>query len=519
MNPRSVPVTLEPQWRAAGSPLRHSWAGHLNIDQFRWLVRADLQQHLSLARAEIGGRHVRAVGMFDDELRVLRPGPESYGRPAPKPRLNWQVVDAAIDALLARGLRPVFTTTFVPSVLASGTTTVFTTQGVTSPPRDYAAWGRLVEAAVRHQVERHGLTEVRRWYFEVWNEPNLKGWFWDGDQADFFHLWQFTHRAIKRVDRQLRVGGPSTGRAEWLEEFLAFGRARRCPPDYLALHIYNNDGAAGALAPFDSARRSRTAHAAELAVSVIRERTARARELGFKGEIHWNEWGRSWLPCEPERETPLEAVFIVRTLSEISQIAEVFSYWCLSDIYDQVGYGRETFHGNYGLLNLQGLRKPAYHAFQLLGRLGRRRLPVSAPRGIDVMATRTADGWQLLLAVDPHFDSAARRIRIRVKLPEDRVPGDFRLTLTRLGAHENNVISRWKRLGSPAYLTPRQTRRLQRQNTLRAAPAASVRLVRSGSEQYAEFSCERPGLALLEVTSRPAPAPSKRRSQRKPRQG
>jgi xylan 1,4-beta-xylosidase len=309
MNPRSVPVTLEPQWRAAGSPLRHSWAGHLNIDQFRWLVRADLQQHLSLARAEIGGRHVRAVGMFDDELRVLRPGPESYGRPAPKPRLNWQVVDAAIDALLARGLRPVFTTTFVPSVLASGTTTVFTTQGVTSPPRDYAAWGRLVEAAVRHQIERHGLTEVRRWYFEVWNEPNLKGWFWDGDQADFFHLWQFTHRAIKRVDRQLRVGGPSTGRAEWLEEFLAFGRARRCPPDYLALHIYNNDGAAGALAPFDSARRSRTAHAAELAVSVIRERTARARELGFKGEIHWNEWGRSWLPCEPERETPLEAVF------------------------------------------------------------------------------------------------------------------------------------------------------------------------------------------------------------------
>ncbi|MBL9203677.1 MAG: hypothetical protein JNN01_01230, partial [Opitutaceae bacterium] len=417
MSSLSNPVTLIPNWKAKGAPFRHSWAGHLNVDQFRWLVRADLQQHLAQARAEIGGRHVRAVGMFDDELRVLRPGPETFGKSTRKPRLNWQVVDAAIDALLARGLRPIFTTTFVPSVLASGSTTVFTTQGVTSPPRNYAAWGRLVEAAVRHQVERHGLSEVRRWYFEAWNEPNLKGWFWDGTQADFFRLWRFTYRAIKRVDRGLRVGGPSTGRAEWLEEFLAYGRAHRCTPDHLALHIYNNDGTTAALAPFDGIQKSKVSVASDLAVSVIRERTARARALGFRGEIHWNEWGRSWRPCEPERETPLEAAFIVRTLSEISQTADVFSYWCLSDIYDQVGYGRETFHGNYGLLNLQGLRKPAYHAFQLLGRLGRRRLPVSASEKVDVIATRTATGWQVLVALQGGSDRAHSRAKVRIKLP------------------------------------------------------------------------------------------------------
>jgi xylan 1,4-beta-xylosidase len=30
-------------------------------------------------------------------------------------------------------------------------------------------------------VERYGLSEVRKWFFEVWNEPNLEA-FWTGKQ-------------------------------------------------------------------------------------------------------------------------------------------------------------------------------------------------------------------------------------------------------------------------------------------------------------------------------------------------
>jgi len=499
--PRARPIRLElsPEWSGAATPFRHTWAGFVNVDQFRWLVRGDMQAQLTLARTELGGRHVRAVGMFDDELRVLRPGPESYGVKEPAPRLNWQIVDAAIDALLERGLRPVFTTTFIPSVLASGTTTVFTTKGVTSPPRDYAEWGRFVASAVRHQIDRHGIDEVRGWYFEVWNEPNLKGWFWDGDQADFFRLWDVTYRAIKRVDRRLRVGGPSTGHAEWLEAFLAYGSAHRCVADFLALHIYNNDGADVALAPFSGPQAERVSRSPDQAADVIRERSARARTLGFTGEIHWNEWGRSWRPQEPDRETVNEAAFVVRTMAQVSQEADAFAYWCLSDIYDQVGYGRQTFHGNYGLLSLQGLRKPAYHAFQLLNRLGDLRIPLCSSGSdtfVNAVATRRGRRWQVLVYAYVHESGRRRTGEVRVTLP--KVRGRLETVLTRLGAEENNILATWKSIGAPDYLTPAERAQLVRSNLLRPA-RRGVRIEHVGTDRVAVFQCEFPGVALLEI--------------------
>ncbi|MCX8092507.1 MAG: hypothetical protein N3I86_16520, partial [Verrucomicrobiae bacterium] len=186
-----------------------------NVDQFRWLVRRDMQEQLRVAHEEIGARHVRAVGMFDDEMRVLALDPTTWRDKKRTPRLNWQIVDYVIESLLELGLKPMFTTTFVPTALASGTQTVFSTRSNVTPPRDLAAWSQLVETAVRHAIEQFGAAEVRQWYFEVWNEPNLTA-FWAGTREQFHALWQATYRAIKNVDAALRVGGPSTARAEWL---------------------------------------------------------------------------------------------------------------------------------------------------------------------------------------------------------------------------------------------------------------------------------------------------------------
>ena len=206
-----------------------------------------------MAQRELRATHVRAVGMFDDEMRVFCESPAAFMGYEPKqPRTNWQTVNYVIDSMMDRKLQPVFTTSFIPSAMASGPVTVFSTKAHTSPPKDWAQWESFVRDAVQHAVDRYTLDVVRKWPFEVWNEPNLRGWFWGGDLADFNRLWQTTYRAIKSVDPSLRVGGPSTGRAEWLEELLDFGQQNDCPPDFLITHIYNNDSAADhPLAPFD----------------------------------------------------------------------------------------------------------------------------------------------------------------------------------------------------------------------------------------------------------------------------
>lgn len=492
---------LQPQWTSPTAPFRHTWEGVINVDQFRWLVRGDLQEQLALARRELGARHVRAVGMFDDEMRVFCPSPQSFMGYAPKdPRTNWQIVDYAIDSLLDRGLNPMFTTSFVPSAMAAGPVTVFTTKGHTSPPKDWHQWENLVRESVQHMVDRYSLAVVRQWYFEVWNEPNLFGWFWGGTKDDFFRLWQTTFAAIKSVDASLRVGGPSTAKAEWLADLVDHGRAHDCLPDYLTPHIYNNDSTTGeALAPFAGPQEDRGSKSPNFSIGIMRGVRTLVDQLGFKGELHWNEWGRSFHGIDSRREDPAEPAFIVRLLDRVSQEADAFAYWCISDIYDQVGYGRESFHGGYGLLSLQGLRKPAYHAFALLSRLGRRRVNVPRDSLDDLhgaIVTTSRRARHALVYSYQHDDVPVRRsVEIAVDLPADA--GE--LTLFRVDSTHNNVVAQWRELGSPVYLSRAQTAELHAVNALRPDAAGSVRVTSAEGRAQARFTMESPGIALLEI--------------------
>jgi xylan 1,4-beta-xylosidase len=496
-------IHLQPDWTAPRTAFRHTWEGVINVDQFRWMVRGDMQRHLEMARAELGARHVRAIGMFDDEMRVFCPGPESFmGNGTREPRTNWQIVDQVIDSLQDRGLNPMFTTSFVPKAMASGATTIFSTNASTTPPKDLRQWAGLVREAVSHSIERYSLEVVRQWYFEVWNEPNLKGWFWDGTHEQFHDLWRTTHQAIKSVDASLQVGGPSCARAEWIEELLQYGKQHDCSPDYLIAHIYNNDSPVNeALAPFAGAQLEKNSKSPDSASTLMRLVRQRVDRLGFKGELHWNEWGRSFHAVDKRREEPAEAAFIVRLLDDVSQEADSFAYWCLSDIYDQVGYGREAFHGGYGLINLQGLRKPSYHAFQLLARLGHERVTVASSgtdsfrNAIVTASDRTA---HVLVYAYDHGDNPPRSsVEVSVELPANAKAG----ALYRINSTENNVIAGWRNLGSPAYLSRAQIRELTATNQLQPSFGA-VRIESAENRQCARFTMESPGVALLEIALR-----------------
>jgi xylan 1,4-beta-xylosidase len=495
---------LRPNWQGPRSVFRHTWEGVINVDQFRWMVRRDMQEQLELARDELRAKHVRAVGMFDDEMRVFRPSPGSFMGYEPKdPRTNWQTVDYVIDSLLDRGLHPMFTTSFIPSAMASGPVTVFTTKAHTSPPRDWQQWSAFVSESVRHAIDRYSLEIVRQWYFEVWNEPNLAGWFWGGTKAEFFQLWETTFHAIKSVDATLRIGGPSTARAEWLEELLTLGAKRDCTPDYLVTHIYNNDSAAhDPLAPFSGAQVDKNSTSPNFAAGCIRGVRELLQRSSYRGEVHWNEWGRSFHGVDPRRELPSEAAFIARFLADVSQEADVFAYWCLSDIYDQVGYGREAFFGGYGLLSLQGLRKPAYHVFQLLAELGHQRLVRIEHEGADSMLNAivtppepNSQRAHVLVYAYDHADDAARRsVEVSVQLPQQSRP----VALHRVDSTENNVVARWRELGAPVYLSREQTKALAAENPLQRS-ATPIRVSSHEGQPIAHFTMECPGVALLTI--------------------
>jgi xylan 1,4-beta-xylosidase len=162
------------------APLRKPWKNAIAVGRAYELLRDDVQSHLAILQRAIGYRYCRFHGLFHDEMAVVarrKDGTLAF---------RWHQVDKVFDALQRLGLRPFVELSTMPVALASGTATVFDWEFNTTPPSDYAEWGRLVEAFARHCLDRYGLEEIAQWYYEVWNEPNIN--FWTGSREDYWKL-------------------------------------------------------------------------------------------------------------------------------------------------------------------------------------------------------------------------------------------------------------------------------------------------------------------------------------------
>ena len=80
------------------------------------------------------------------------------------------------------------------------------------------------------------------------------------------------------------------------------------------------------LSPFDGPQADLENKSPHFASGVIRGVRNLLDQMGYSGEVHWNEWGRSWWPCYAKRETSSEASWIAKTTVEVSQLGDRFAY-------------------------------------------------------------------------------------------------------------------------------------------------------------------------------------------------
>ena len=159
-------------------------------------LRADWQRQLKFVKEQCGFNYIRFHGLLSDDMGVYRE--DKMGNPI----YNWQYIDELFDFLLSIKMKPFVEFGFMPNALASGNKTVFWWKGNITPPKDYHKWNELIKNLVLHWQERYGHAEVKSWYFEVWNEPNLKNLFFSGDQAEYFKLYRETATTIKSVSKE-----------------------------------------------------------------------------------------------------------------------------------------------------------------------------------------------------------------------------------------------------------------------------------------------------------------------------
>jgi xylan 1,4-beta-xylosidase len=355
-------------------------------------------------------------------------------------------------------MKPFVELSFMPTALASGDKTVFHYHGNVTPPQDYKKWAQLIGKLIAHWIERYGKEEVRQWFFEVWNEPNLEV-FWTGTQKDYFKLYRHTVEAIKAADKRLKVGGPATAMNAWIGDFLEFCAKNHLPADFVSTHHY----------PTDAFGRPGDDTEAQLAAShrgVLREQARATRRQAGQKPLYYSEWCTSSNPRYYRHDDPYAAAFVTKTILEATGLVQGYSYWTFSDIFEENYFPSLPFHGGFGLLNIHGVAKPVYRAFELLHQLGDELLPVKgAHQTVDAWAVRDANGVTILFTNHALPRQAIRSERVQFTLSNTASPRAA--TMQRIDENHANAKRVWQALGAPEYLSPGVVEKLHAASRLR----------------------------------------------------
>jgi xylan 1,4-beta-xylosidase len=460
---------------APARPFPHMWEQMFGSGRAVLSLRESYRADLRATRKITDIKYVRFHAIFHDEMGVY--DEDAQGRPV----YNFSYVDQVYDGLLENGVKPFVELSFMPRKLAANLTPhAFWYKPFPSPPSDPAKWGAFIEAFTNHLVDRYGKDEVEQWYFEVWNEPNID--FWNGvpKQPTYFQLYDVTAAAVKKVDPKIRIGGPATAQAAWVDNFIAHCTQQHIPFDYVSTHVYGNDTSKdvfGSNVPIP--RRDMVARAVKKVYDQVKASAA------SNTPIIWSEYNASYMTQQEVTDSAFMGPWLANNIRECDGLADIMSYWTFSDVFEEQGVVKTPFYGGYGIIAERGIPKAAFRVFELLHRLGDRRITIQSE---NALATKRGDGT-LVLALWNYAE------------PGEKVPPKtFRLDIKGLRAthyrmqfvdpDHGSALKAWQNMGNPAMPTPEQIRELIKDSEL---PPVQERLIGEPITIAAQ------GLAVIEL--------------------
>ena len=471
-------------------PLIHTWSVGTCAGRVNEGLRTSWVEQLKLSKEHCGFRYLRMHDLFNDDMCIY------FEKPDGRVVYNWQYVDEVYDRMLEIGIRPFVELSFFPKGIDAdnGKQQMWYRNRVTYDESKMPKWSALIKAFCQHVIDRYGIDEVRQWYFEVWNEPNLDFGFFDGTKSQYFNLYKVTADAVKSVDKQLRIGGPATSnfiadnrhegertdnsksvfypqdqinkqqwKGVWIEEFIDYCAKNKLPIDFISCHAYPTDYA---LDPVSKRGKDAIRYVHSLRDDLNWVRNIIKQSPYPNAELHITEWSTS--PNSRDRMHDLlpPAAYIIKANMENYNNANSIMYWTFTDIFEEKGGGEEIFHGGFGMINFQGIVKPSFHAYRMLNQLGDLEIYNKDP----LVVTRCSKSGRVSVIAynyPKEFEQTVPSIRnssnymqasskeLNVTLKELKPNQVF--VIETLDKNHGNAFDAWQQMGSPHSPTREQT--------------------------------------------------------------
>ncbi len=480
-------LTVDAGKQASGNP--HFWSAAFGTGKAKLALRSDWQTHYKIGNRELGALRVRGHGLLNDEMGLYK-GAGSY---------DWTNLDTYLAAIVAANMRPIIETDFMPTALGSSST-----DAMHSPPSDYTAWNNFIKALVQHCIDKYGTSDVGNWYFEIWNEPDYSGFWVNTDMNAYYTLYDNTAGAITSVLPNALVGGPATTGNGPIAAFLQHTKSSGAPVAFVSNHNYPGGSATGTAADANSLVGDNNYRAG--AIISAGYSTANVKSFNTEWNSSYSGQGGQVGDATTSMDNHWNVGFILKAAKLLADknsgdtpAIDVFSYWVLTDVFDEDGgtdgihmttmsSGNTPFGGVFGTMTFQGMRKAAFNAFKLLNYTGPKRMSVSGGTvgtdGVDAMVTESASGDELQILVYNYYktlntaSSPADNVTVNVSnLPSALANKSVFVTRFLVDETHSNPYNVWAGQGKPASPTEAQWQAMRAAQHLALAQPVATQTV------------------------------------------
>jgi xylan 1,4-beta-xylosidase len=473
------------------APMNMMWQECVGSGHAALWSRADWREHVAIVSREIGFRYIRGHGILDNSVMFYdacpNDGKHEHSNPVGQPGDTASCIPdknqstgsywdafSAYDYMLSVGAKPIVELSFTPNPLVDqwrpgmpnpSECDHFHYSSCELPPTNLTRYRQLIGKFARALLDRYGADEMRLWKFEVYNEADLH---WKFPQ--YASMYRAAATALKAVHPDLQVGGPASAQPAWVGLLISYCQNMGVPLDFVTTHAYPNETS------------SLQSQMAQLRVAQRLADTDGGKPLLI---TEWSSGGTGWVTLPDGSKVPpmhdewQMAAWIVAAVLNATDTPGVslaaYSYWALSDVFTEQGLPQSniSFSGNWGLVNIFGVRKPSFRAFQMLSNAGSTRaaLTLGHATNPDLHTVALLDGKDLAASKTLTVLVANHACRHRCPKPSPvrlnisittgagntgRIYRSRVATVYRINATSGNPKAAWEKQGAPDYPSPRQ---------------------------------------------------------------
>ena len=464
---------------------------------------------------------------------------------AGNPVYDYEVFDRVIDTFLSVGHKPFVELGFMPKDLADYNFLPRVTNkdwydysqykdiGWACPPKDYQKWYELIENLAKHLKEKYGQQEMKTWYFELWNEPDI--FYWRGTPAEYCKLFDYTENAFHAVLPEVRLSGPAVtglteggGSQQFLNFFLTHCRdgANFCTNqkgtrlDFITFHVKGGG--------FPFAVRAKKAvpsvktllRQVKLGLDCIVQNGYADREVVLS-EADPDGWAAGGVYDNANmifRNTEYYATYVASIYDKIEAMGVRYGMKVRPLAWAFLFPGERCFEGTR-TFSTQGIDKAVFNMFRIFGRLGHEKLAFSSdaaqvpnytlaqdtdadgdPADISGFAVRGGNAQTQIVLYSHHDDrdkTGEREVVLCVTgYGEEK---GLKIRHYRIDKNHSNAYAQWIKEGSPMYPDEKQYAAMKAREVLEQYLPESC-CDSQGNELTLRFSLPTHAVSFIEIS-------------------